>query len=64
LSAYDDQFLRGITTALEPTPWDYGFALSPQEVEDAKDFIEKTASLSDDEFIRHLKGTLKLERRW
>jgi hypothetical protein len=23
LSAYDDQFVRGITTALEPTSWNY-----------------------------------------
>jgi hypothetical protein len=64
LSAYDDQSIRGITTALEPTSWDYGFALSPKEVEDVKDFSEKTASLSDEEFVRHLKGTLKIERRW
>jgi hypothetical protein len=64
LSAYDDQFMRGITTALEPTLWDYRFALSPKEVEDVKDFSEKTASLSDEEFVRHLKGTLKIERRW
>jgi hypothetical protein len=64
LSAYDDQFMRGITTALEPTLWDYRFALSPKEVEDVKDFSEKTASLSDEDFVRHLKGTLKLERRW
>ena len=63
-SAYDDQSIRGITTALEPTSWDYGFALSPKEVEDVKDFSEKTASLSDEEFVRHLKGTLKIERRW
>jgi hypothetical protein len=64
LSAYDDQFERGITTALEPTSWDSGFALSPKEVEDVKDFMEKSASLSDEEFVRHVKGTLKLERRW
>jgi hypothetical protein len=64
LSAYDDQFMRGITTALEPTLWDYRFALSPKEVEDVKDFSEKTASLSNEDFVRHLKGTLKLERRW
>jgi hypothetical protein len=64
LSAYDDQFMRGITTALEPTLWDYRFALSPKEVEDVKDFSETTASLSDEDFVRHLKGTLKLERRW
>jgi hypothetical protein len=64
LSAYDDQFMRGITTALEPTLWDYRFALSPKEAEDVKDFSEKTASLSNEDFVRHLKGTLKLERRW
>jgi hypothetical protein len=64
LSANDDQFLRSMTTALEPTSWDYGFALSSKEMEDVKDFMEKTASLSDEEFVRHLRGTLKLERRW
>lgn len=64
LSANDDQFLRGITITLEPTSWDYEFALSPKEVEDVEDFIEKTTSLSDEEFVRHLKGTPKLERRW
>ena len=64
LSAYNDRFLRGIRTALEPTLWDYGFALSPQEVEDVKDFIEKTRSLSDEEFVRQLKRVLTLERRW
>jgi hypothetical protein len=64
LSAYDDQSLRGITTALEPMPWAYGFVLSPQEGQDVRDFIEKTASLSDEEFVRHLREVLKLERRW
>ncbi len=64
LSAYNDQFLRGIRTALEPTLWDYGFALSPKEVEDVKDFIEKTASLSNEEFVRNLREALNLEGRW
>jgi hypothetical protein len=64
LSAYDDQSLRGTTTTLDPTSWDYGFALSPKEVEDVKDFMEKSASLSDEEFVRHIRGTLELERRW
>lgn len=64
LSAYDDQSLRGITTTLDPTSSDYGFALCPKEVEDVKDFMEKSASLSDEEFVRHIRGTLKLERRW
>jgi hypothetical protein len=45
-------------------PWAYGFVLSPQEGQDVRDFIEKTASLSDEEFVRHLREVLKLERRW
>ena len=61
---HPEHFLKGMTTDVEPTLWDYGFALSPKEVEDVKDFIENTASLSDEEFVRHIKEVPGENRRW
>ena len=61
---HTEHFLNGMRTDVEPTLWDYGFALSPKEVEDVKDFIENTASLSDEEFVRHIKEVPGENRRW
>jgi hypothetical protein len=61
---HPEHFLKGMRTDVEPTLWDYGFALSPKEVKDVKDFIENTASLSDEEFVRHIKEVPGKNRRW
>jgi len=61
---HPEHFLKGMRTDVEPTLWDYGFALSPKEVEDVKDFFENTASLRDEEFVRHIKEVPGENRRW
>ena len=63
VSICDDQFLRA-RTALESTLWDYGFALSPQEEQDVRTFIEQNASLSDEDFVQHIKQVLGQDKRW
>jgi hypothetical protein len=63
VSICDDQFLRA-RTALESTLWDYGFALSPREMQDVKTFIEEYAHLSDEDFVQYIKQLLDERRRW
>jgi hypothetical protein len=58
---HPDQFLKGMRTDAESTLWDYGFALSSQEMQDVEAFLEETASLSDEEFVERIKSRKK---RW
>ncbi len=58
---HPDHFLKGMRTDVESTLWDYGFALSPQEMQDVRAFLEETASLSDEEFVGRIKSRKK---RW
>jgi hypothetical protein len=58
---HPDQFLKGMRTDVESTLWDYGFALSSQEMQDVKAFLEETTSLSDEEFVERIKSRKK---RW
>ena len=58
---HPDHFLKGMRTDVESTLWDYGFALSPQEMQDVRAFLEETASLSDEELIGRIKSRKK---RW
>ena len=58
---HPEHFLNGMRTDVESTLWDYGFALSSQEMQDVKAFLEETASLSDEEFVGRIKSRKK---RW
>jgi hypothetical protein len=58
---HPEHFLKGMRTDVESTLWDYGFALSPQEMRDVKAFLEETARLSDEEFVERIKSRKK---RW
>jgi hypothetical protein len=58
---HPENFLKGMRTDVESTLWDYGFALSSQEMQDVKAFLEETASLSDEEFVERIKSRKK---RW
>jgi hypothetical protein len=58
---HPEHFLKGMRTDVESTLWYYGFALSSQEMQDVKAFLEETASLSDEEFVGRIKSRKK---RW
>ena len=58
---HPEHFLKGMRTDVESTLRDYGFALSSQEMQDVKAFLEETASLSDEEFVERIKSRKK---RW
>ena len=62
LSINDDYFLTHIRDNLEPTLWDYGFALSPDEMEEVRKYLGDHAHKSDKEIINLLE-TLE-RRRW
>lgn len=55
LATYDPQFLNGVRADLDSTLWRYGFALSPQEMQEARDFLTNTTDLSDEDFIAALR---------
>jgi hypothetical protein len=56
LSIYEPGFLGGIRDDLESTLWRYGFALSPQEMREARYYLTENAELSDDEIIQRLES--------
>jgi hypothetical protein len=61
LSIHSPNFLMGIRTNLRSTLWDYGFALSPEEMKRAEQYLTETAQLSDDAIIEDLESK---DRRW
>lgn len=63
LSMHDPYFLTGIRTDLESTLWRYGFALSPREMQTARDYLTENTELSDEEFIQNVR-VLEAFRRW
>jgi hypothetical protein len=67
LSIYEPGFLGGIRDDLESTLWRYGFALSPQEMREARDYLTENAELSDDAIIQSLVSQdpgRRSGRRW
>jgi hypothetical protein len=61
LSIYEPSFLRGIRDDLESTLWRYGFALSPQEMREARDYLTRNAELTDEEIIQNLETQ---DKKW
>ena len=61
LSMYESGFLSEIRDDLESTLWRYGFALSPQEMWEARHYLTQTAELTDEEILQRLK---EQETRW
>jgi hypothetical protein len=55
------QFLSDLRDNLESTLWRYGFALSPQEMQEARNFLAAHAELSDDDLLQRLRSA---DRRW
>jgi hypothetical protein len=62
LSINDDYFLGSLRDNLGATLWDYGFALSPDEMEEVRKYLGDHAHKSDKEIINLLE-TLE-RRRW
>lgn len=56
LSLHDAEFLRSLRTDLESALWRYGFALSPIEIKDAREYFAAKADDSDEEIVRDLRG--------
>jgi hypothetical protein len=54
LSINDPQFLNDLRTNLEATLWRYGFALSPQEMQETRNYFETNTGLSDQAIIDNL----------
>ncbi len=61
LSIYEPSFLHALRDNLASTLWRYGFALSPEEFEEASNYLTANADLSDAQIIERLQT---LEKRW
>jgi hypothetical protein len=62
LSMNESGFLSEIRDDLESTLWRYGFALSPQEMWEARHYLTQTAELTDEEILQRLES--HEGRRW
>jgi hypothetical protein len=62
LSINDEYFLGSLRDNLESTLWDYGFALSPDEMQAVRKYLGDHAQESDQQIINLLE-TLE-RRRW
>lgn len=63
LSIYEPGFLGGIRDDLEATLWRYGFALSPQEMWEARHYLTQNAEQTDEEILQRLES-LEAGSRW
>lgn len=65
LSISDDDFLRGMKRDPASTLWRYGFALSPQEMREATDFLGGRRRAGDADVRGELEGLIQAsaERR-
>ena len=66
LSIYDNYFLSSLRDNLESTLWDYGFALSPDEMQAVRERLTEHAGESDQQiidFLTNLETNLE-RRRW
>jgi hypothetical protein len=59
LSINDVQFLSAVRTDLESTLWRYGFALSPEEMDEARQYLTDGATLSDEAIIQGLREQIE-----
>ncbi len=55
LSISDPDFLNGLKDDLDRTLWRYGFALSPAEVQDAREYFVAKADDRNNEIVRSLE---------
>ena len=62
LSLYDDYFLSSLRDNPEPTLWNYGFALSPDEMQEVRQYLTDHAEDSDQE-IKAILETIE-RKRW
>jgi len=63
LSIHDEYFLRSLRNDLESTLWDYGFALSPDEMKRVREYLG-THSDESDQIIKGLLEDLEPFKRW
>ncbi len=61
LSIYEPGFLSVLKDDLESTLWRYGFALSPQEMREARHYLTTNAEVTDEEIIQRLES---VDKRW
>jgi hypothetical protein len=59
LSIGDPEFLNGLRADLESALWRYGFALSPQETREAREYFAAKTNDSDDDIVRDLENQLR-----
>jgi hypothetical protein len=64
LSINDTEFLNDLRTNPEAALWNYGFALSPQEMELVRALIEETSDLSDEEIRDRLEEVARRHWPW
>jgi hypothetical protein len=55
------RFLSEARNNLEFTLWRYGFALSPREMEEARNYLAAHAGQTDEEILQSLQS---VDRRW
>ncbi len=59
LSISDPEFLNGLRADLESALWRYGFALSPQETREAREYFAAKIGDGDDDVVRDLENQLR-----
>ena len=59
LSIGDPEFLNGLRDNLESALWRHGFALSPQETREAREYFAAKTGDTDDDVVRDLKNQLR-----
>jgi hypothetical protein len=58
LGIHDPQFLSEVRANLETALWRYGFALSPQEMQEARDYLTGKTDLEDEAIVNELQSPL------
>ena len=59
LSIGGPEFLNGLRADLESALWRYGFALSPQETREAREYFAAKTGDTDDDVVRDLEYQLR-----
>jgi hypothetical protein len=61
LSIGNPPFLSELRNNLEFTLWRFGFALSPREMQEARNYLAAHAGQTDEEVLERLRS---VDRRW
>jgi hypothetical protein len=56
LAIEDVQFRRGAVEDLEGTLWRYGFALTPREMEEVREYHSSVAGMTDQQILEDLES--------